>query len=79
MSNGLNLGSEGAVAGRSPRRSIAKRMATGHGAETDQVLENGSCRKGGKAMTKRVECQPGNSKDSVSTFCGEDQLHRNTS
>ena len=41
MSNGLNLGSEGAVAGRSPRRSTAKRMATGHGAVTDQVLENG--------------------------------------
>lgn len=44
MSNGLNLGSEGAVAGRSPRRSFAERMATGHGAVTDQVLENGVCR-----------------------------------
>ena len=61
MPNGLNLGSEGAVAGRSPRRSTAERMATGHGAVTDQVLENGRCRKGGKAMIDRVECQPSNS------------------
>lgn len=61
MSNGLNLGSEGAVAGRSPRRSFAERMATGHGAVTDQVLENGEESTSGKAMIKRVECQPGNS------------------
>lgn len=61
MSNGMNLGSEGAVAGRSPRRSFAERMATGHGAVMDQVLENGRCRKGGKAMIDRVECQPDNS------------------
>jgi hypothetical protein len=45
MSNGLNLGSGGAMAGRSPRRSFAERMATGHGAVTDRVLENARCRK----------------------------------
>ena len=61
MSNGLNLGSGGAVAGRSPRRSFAERMATGHGAVTDQVLKNGEESKSGKAMNGRVECQPGNS------------------
>ena len=61
MSNGLNLGSEGAAAGRSPRRSLVERMATGHNPVTDQVLKNGRCRKGGKAMIDRVECQPGNS------------------
>ena len=61
MSNRLNLGSEGAVAGRSPRHSTAERMATGHGAVTDQVLKNGEESKSGKAMIKRVECQPGNS------------------
>lgn len=44
MSNGLNLGSGGAMAGRSPRRSFAERMATGHGAVTDQVLEIARCR-----------------------------------
>ena len=61
MSNGLNLGSEGAMAGRSPRRSTAERMATGHGAVTNQVLKNGEVSYGGKAMIDRVECQPGNS------------------
>jgi hypothetical protein len=44
-----------------PGAAIAERMATGHDAVTDQVLENEEVSNDGKAMIGKVGSQPGNS------------------